>query len=217
MYNAALKILNIIENNGYNAYIVGGYPRDKYIGNISNDIDICTNAKTSDIEKLFDKVDLKYQNYGNAIVYMDQYKFQITTFRKEKYLKNRNDLEITFIDNLEEDLKRRDFTINTLCIDKNGNYIDLMDSIKDINNKTIKLIGNIDRLKDDPLRILRAIRFAGLLDFNLDNSLIEGINKYGYLIEYLSLNKQKEELNKMNEKSIKLVYQYNLDKYIEKD
>ncbi len=217
MYETALNILNIIENNGYKAYIVGGYPRDKYLGIESTDIDICTNAKVADLELLFNDIDTKYKNYGNCIVHMNNYNFEITTFRKEKYLKNRNDVEIDFIESLNEDLIRRDFTINALCIDKDGKYIDILNSINDLDNKTIRLIGNVDRLKDDPLRILRAIRFSGNLNFKLDNYLIEGINKYGYLIANLSNNKIKEEINKMNSNGISLLKQYNLDKYIEKD
>jgi len=217
MYETALNILNIIENNGYKAYIVGGYPRDKYLGIESTDIDICTNAKVADLELLFNDIDTKYKNYGNCIVHMNNYNYEITTFRKEKYLKNRNDVEIDFIDSLNEDLIRRDFTINALCIDKDGKYIDILNSINDLDNKTIRLIGNVDRLKDDPLRILRAIRFSGNLNFKLDYYLIEGINKYGYLIANLSNNKIKEEINKMNSNGISLLKQYNLDKYIEKD
>lgn len=216
MYEIALNLLKEIEDKGFKAYIVGGYPRDKYLGIKSNDIDICTNARVEDLELIFDNINTKYKNYGNSIVTYNDYQFEITTFRKEKYLNNRNDVEIIFIDNLEEDLNRRDFTINTLCIDKNGEYIDLKNSIKDIDNKTIKLIGSIDRLKDDPLRILRAIRFSGNLNFKLDDYLIEGIKKYGYLIKELKDIKIKEELNKMNENSINLLKYYNLDKYIEK-
>ena len=145
---------------------------------------------------------------------MNNYKFEITTFRKEKYLKNRNDVELEFIDSLEEDLQRRDFTINTLCIDKNGNYLDLMGATSDIDSKIVRLIGDIDRLKDDPLRILRAIRFSTDLNFKLDDNLLEGINKYGNLISYLSENKIKEELSKMS--NTELLKKYNLDKYIEK-
>ena len=214
MYETAIDILNIIESKGFKAYIVGGYPRDRYLGIESTDIDICTNAHISDLELIFDNIDTRYKNYGNGIIYMNNYKFEITTFRKEKYLKNRNDVELEFIDSLEEDLQRRDFTINTLCIDKNGNYLDLMGATSDIDSKIVRLIGDIDRLKDDPLRILRAIRFSTDLNFKLDDNLVEGINKYGNLISYLSENKIKEELSKMS--NTELLKKYNLDKYIEK-
>lgn len=210
MYEVALKILEKIEENEYKAYIVGGYPRDRYIGIKSNDIDICTNALVKDLKKIFNNIDSKYEKYGNCILSMNNYNYQITTFRKEKYLDNRNNVEIEFIDDLRQDLERRDFTINTLCIDKNGNYIDLLNSTNDIDNKIIKLVGNIEKLKDDPLRILRAIRFAGNLNFRLDNCLIDGIKKYGNLVKKLNKNKVNEELDKMNDNSIQLLKEFDL-------
>lgn len=210
MYEVALKILEKIEENGYKAYIVGGYPRDRYIGIKSNDIDICTNALVKDLKKIFNNIDSKYEKYGNCILSMNNYNYQITTFRKEKYLDNRNNVEIEFIDDLRQDLERRDFTINTLCIDKNGIYIDLLNSTNDIDNKIIKLVGNIEKLKDDPLRILRAIRFAGNLNFRLDNCLIDGIKKYGNLVKKLNKNKVNEELDKMNDNSIQLLKEFDL-------
>ena len=186
MYEIALNILNKLENNGFKSYIVGGYPRDKYMNRESFDIDICTSAKVEDIEKLFDNVDKTYSKYGNVIINVENYKFEVTTFRSDIYLKNRNDVIINFVDTLEEDLKRRDFIINTLCIDKNSNYVDIMDARKDIENKMIRLVNDINSLKEDPLRILRAIRFASILDFKLDKELELGIKKYGYLIKELS-------------------------------
>ena len=214
MYESALKLLKEIEKNGFKVYIVGGYPRDKYLNKKSTDIDICTNAKVEDLEKLFKNINTKYKNYGNCIINIDGYSFEVTTFRKEKYLKNRNDLKIEFIDKLKKDLKRRDFTINTLCIDSNGNYIDLMHARYDMDKKIIKLIGKIERLKDDPLRILRAIRFATNYNLKLDDYLIKGIKKYSYLLKNVSQNKINEELIKMN--NLELIKKYKLNKYIEK-
>ncbi len=214
MYEIALDILKKLEDNNFEAYIVGGYPRDKYLNRKSTDIDICTNALVTDIDRLFDNVDLKNKMYGNAIIKVNEYSFDVTTFRSEKYLKNRNDMEIKFIDSLEEDLKRRDFTINTLCINSSGEYIDIFDSKKDLDNKIIKLIGNEERLKDDPLRILRALRFSSNLNFKIDAYLEDGINKYSYLIDTLGENRIKKELNEFND--ISILKKYNLDKYIEK-
>ena len=216
MYGVALNILNKLENNGFKSYIVGGYPRDKYMNRESFDIDICTSARVEDIEKLFDNVDKTYSKYGNVIINIENYKFEVTTFRSDIYLKNRNDVIINFVDTLEEDLKRRDFIINTLCINKNGNYVDIMNSRKDIDNKIIRLVGDIIKLKEDPLRILRAIRFASVLHFELDEYLEEGIIKYGYLIKELSNNKKKIELDKIlnSEYGISLIKKFNLDSYL---
>lgn len=195
MYESAIKILNILENNGYKAYIVGGYVRDKILGIESNDIDIITNAKPDELNKIFNK---KFSNnYGCIILPYNGYEFEITTFRKEFYKDNdRRPYKIEYINDLKEDLIRRDFTINSICIDKNGDYIDLLSEINDINNKVIRVISDSDKkIYDDPLRILRAIRFASIYDFDLDNNLISSITKYKDRLEYISFDRIKDELN----------------------
>lgn len=219
MYEVALNILKKLEDNNFHAYIVGGYPRDKYMNIISNDIDICTSAKPTDIVKLFDNVDTKYSNYGNVIINESNYSFQVTTFRKDiKYLSNRNDLIIEFVSNLEEDLIRRDFIMNTLCINYKGEYIDLMGAKNDIDNKIIRLIGNSEKLIEDPLRILRAIRFSIALNFQLDDSLRSEIIKHGYLVEKLSNVKKRDEITKIyginKDKSLSLLKELKIDKYL---
>ena len=195
MYESAIKILNILENNDYKAYIVGGYVRDKILGIESNDIDIITNAKPDELNKIFNK---KFSNnYGCIILPYNGYEFEITTFRKEFYKDNdRRPYKIEYINDLKEDLIRRDFTINSICIDKNGDYIDLLSGINDINNKVIRVISDSDKkIYDDPLRILRAIRFASIYDFDLDNNLISSITKYKDRLEYISFDRIKDELN----------------------
>lgn len=220
MYEDALKIIDILKNNGYESYIIGGYPRDKYLNINSNDIDICTNALPENIELLFDNVNTKNSKYGNTIVNG----FEITTFRKENdYIDFRRPNKIEFVKTLKEDLNRRDFIINTLCIDENGDYIDLLGAIKDIDEQIIRTVGNTEiKLKQDVLRILRAIRFSTTLDFKLDIDIIDFIKKYGYLVKELSYTRKKEELNKIfnsnnKEKGIKLILEFGLDKYLEID
>lgn len=195
MYESAIKILNILENNGYKAYIVGGYVRDKILGIESNDIDIITNAKPDELNKIFNKK--CSNNYGCIILPYNGYEFEITTFRKEFYKDNdRRPYKIEYINDLKEDLIRRDFTINSICIDKNEDYIDLLSGINDINNKVIRVISDSDKkIYDDPLRILRAIRFASIYDFDLDNNLISSITKYKDRLEYISFDRIKDELN----------------------
>ncbi len=195
MYESGIKILNILENNGYKAYIVGGYVRDKILGIESNDIDIITNAKPDELNKIFNKK--CSNNYGCIILPYNGYEFEITTFRKEFYKDNdRRPYKIEYINDLKEDLIRRDFTINSICIDKNEDYIDLLSGINDINNKVIRVISDSDKkIYDDPLRILRAIRFASIYDFDLDNNLISSITKYKDRLEYISFDRIKDELN----------------------
>lgn len=218
MYKEALNILKILNKNGFTSYIIGGYPRDKYLGTISNDIDICTSAKPDDIVKLFSNVNTKYSRYGNTIIKVYNYEFEVTTFRKDiKYIDRRNVI-IEYVDTLEEDLKRRDFIMNTLCIDYNGNYIDIMGSRDDINNKIIRLIGDEYKLIDDPLRMLRAIRFSVILNFEIEKSLKEKIKKYGYLIDKLSDFRKKQEMNKIKgfnkERGLNIIKELNLDQYL---
>ncbi len=199
MREKAIELLNKISDAGYTAYIVGGYPRDLYLKRKTNDIDICTNATPKDLKLIFGNAMLPKVNYGSVTVIYKKVRFEITTFRKEyKYLQNRVPSKIKYIDNLLDDLKRRDFTINTICISKDGNVIDLLDGIKDIDDKTIRMVGNPkDKLKEDALRILRALRFATQLNFKLDDNLVKYIKKYGYLVKNLSSYRKQEELNKI--------------------
>ena len=199
MNDTALKVLRKISNNGYEAYLVGGYPRDFYMGKDTNDYDICTNATPKDIKEIFSNSTLKREQYGSVTMYFDDIRFEITTFRKDiKYLNNRKPIEIQYVNDLLEDLKRRDFTMNTMCIDCNGTLIDLLDGRNDINEGIIKTVGDpYKKIEEDSLRILRAVRFATVLDFELDLNLKLAIKKYRYLLKKLSYYRKKEELDKI--------------------
>ncbi len=222
MIETATKVLKKIEDKGYKAYLVGGYPRDLYLNRKSVDVDICTNATPKDLKAIFPNVNLKTVKYGSISLVFNKIHFEITTFRKEiKYEKNRIPVKIKYIDNLLEDLKRRDFYINTLCMDSNGNMIDLLGAKEDLDAKQIRMVGKTKhRLKQDVLRILRAIRFATTLNFKLDKELEKYITKYGYLLKKLSYERKKEELDKIFSSSnveygIDLLLKTKLDKHLE--
>ena len=222
MYTTALKILKKIEENGFKAYIIGGFVRDKYLGMDNGDIDICTNATPMDLKKIFKNV--KNENYGSLVLNVNNYFYEITTFRKElEYSKNRVPSKLVYIDSLEEDLLRRDFTINTMCIDSNGNQLDLLNGRIDLDSKIIKMVGDpFIKIEQDSLRILRAIRFATKLNFRIDEQLFKAIKKYGYLLEKLSFDRKKEELNKIfsstnNKYGIELIRKAKLDQYLDID
>lgn len=199
MYKTALKVINIINDNGFLAYIVGGYPRDLYLNRSSIDIDICTSATPKELKNIFKNSVLSKREYGGITIVCNNIRFEITTFRKEiKYENNRFPVKIEYINDLIEDLKRRDFTINTLCMDKEGKVLDLLNIKKDIDNKIIKTVGNTEnKIKEDILRSLRAIRFATILNFKLDDELKQMIKKYNYLLKNLSYYRKKEELDKI--------------------
>ena len=221
MYNRALEVLNILFDKGYLAYIVGGYPRDMVLGIKSNDIDICTNATPKEIIDIFDTENISDTSYGSVRVGYKSYHFDMTTFRKDiKYENNRKPVKVKYINDLKKDLLRRDFTINTMCIDKDGNLIDMLGAREDIDKKVIKTVGNPRyRIKEDSLRILRAIRFASVLDFEIDSKTFNYIKKYGYLLKSLSYSRKKEELNKIfasvnKEKARWMIIDSGIDKYL---
>ena len=199
MLEQALKILKMIEKNGYKAYIVGGFVRDYLLDIESNDIDICTNATPKQIKEIFEDACLPSEDYGSVILENINYRFEITTFRREiEYSDDRKPIEIEYIDDLKEDLKRRDFTINTICMDSDKNIIDLLNGKSDLDNKIINCVGNAYfKFSEDPLRILRALRFATILNFDISNDIKYEIKKSKGLLRNLSYNRKKEELNKI--------------------
>ncbi len=222
MDETARKILKTIEQNGYEAYLVGGYPRDLYMGRTSIDYDICTSATPKELKTIFGDSMLPTEQYGSVTLLVQETRFEITTFRKDiKYINNRKPIEIEYIDSLVDDLKRRDFTMNTMCIDKSGNTIDLLGGKKDIDNKIIKTVGDADlKIYEDSLRILRAIRFATILNFKLDDDLKRAIIKHKDLLKSLSYYRKKEELDKIFSSTnsmygIKLIKELNLSEVLE--
>ena len=189
------KILEKLETMGFKAYLVGGFVRDTLIGRETFDVDICTNALPKDLFSIFNA---DSNNYGGIHLQVSKYNVDITTFREDKNYINRRPSEVIYIDSLEQDLQRRDFTVNAICMDKNSKVIDLLNGVEDLNNRTIRMIGDIDtKLKDDPLRILRAIRFATVLDFNIDEELYQGLKNNYQLVLTLSKTRIKEELDKI--------------------
>ena len=216
----AIKILTILNEHNHEAYIVGGYVRDKLINKETNDIDICTSATPKEIMELFPNTESP--NYGSINIIYKNTNFDITTFRRDiKYQDNRLPVKIKYIKSLKKDLHRRDFTINTLCMDKDKNIIDILHGKEDINNRIIKSVGNPKyRLKEDSLRILRAIRFATILDFNIEEKTTHYIKEYSFLLKKLSYQRKKQELDKIftsinKEKGIKYLIDLELNKTLE--
>ncbi len=193
------NVLRKLEENDYESYIVGGYVRDKLLGISSMDIDITTKARPKEVLELFSDYDVKIHEYGNVSFEIDSYKFDITTFRKDiKYKDNRKPEKIIYIDSFEEDLKRRDFTINSICLDSDDNIIDLYDGRKDLKKRLLRTIGSpYKKMEEDALRILRAVRFATIMKLRLDNDLKLAIIENRHLLKNLSYERKRDELNKL--------------------
>lgn len=224
MKEKALEVLKKLNDNGYESYIVGGYVRDILLKRKTNDIDICTSATPKEILDIFDDVIISDMQYGSVVIVYKGYRFDTTTFRKEiKYEDNRKPVKIKYIKDIKKDLLRRDFTINTFCIDKDDNILDLLDIKDDIDNKLLRTVGNPRyRIKEDSLRILRCIRFATILDFNIEDKTKYFLSKYSCLLKSLSINRKKEELDKIflsknKEKGRKLLLELNLTNALDLD
>lgn len=224
MEEIALEVLNKIFDYGYEAYIVGGFVRDKLLGIESNDVDITTNATPMELKNIFPDIDINKDNYGSVSLFYKNNRFEVTTYREDlDYIDNRHPSEIKYVNDLKTDLLRRDFTINTICIDKEGKIIDLLNGKKDLENHIVRSILDSNKsFRDDSLRILRAIRFAVLLNCHLSKDVVDAINSNKHLLKNLSYERRRRELDKIfgsmeAENGIKLIESFELENYLELD
>lgn len=214
-----LSILNEIESHGFVAYIVGGFVRDKLLKRESKDVDIITNATPKDLSHIFNNL-VTYDEYGAVKLQLNNNFIDITTFRIELSYKNGKPDEIVYTNSLEEDIKRRDFTINTICMNSEGEIIDILNGENDINNKLIKTVRDASvEFKEDPSRLIRALRFMSVLDFKLDQDIIDFMVKNKSEFMNINSNKKKEELNKLfSSKKVtrfmEFIKNYGLEEYI---
>lgn len=192
------SLANIFEKHGYQLFLVGGTVRDFLLKRELNDIDCATDATPKEI-KDFLSGDFTFAKFGSIKVMFEDVKFEITTFREENnYTDSRHPAEIKFVRDIEIDFKRRDFSINAMYLDKNEKVYDFTNGQKDLKNKILTMIGDSDkRIKEDPLRIIRAVRFALDYDLTLDFSLFEAIKNNNLLLLNLNIEKIKMDLNKM--------------------
>ncbi|WP_425514016.1 CCA tRNA nucleotidyltransferase [Clostridium frigoris] len=193
-------ILDTLKNNGYEGYIVGGSVRDSSIGKaFPKDYDITTNALPEEIIKIFDKTVPTGIKHGTVTVMINGEGYEVTTYRIDgEYLDNRSPSSVTFVSNLKEDLARRDFTINALAFNEADGIIDYFFGIRDLENKIIRAVGEPNkRFKEDALRMLRAIRFAASLDFDIEEETILAIKNNFNLISNVSNERIRDELCKM--------------------
>lgn len=199
LLNKALELLKIFEEHGYEAYLVGGFVRDYIIQRPCIDVDVCTNATPMQVKQIFGNVELPFEQYGAVHLTYNKVDFEITTYRVDlEYNNGRSPSKIVYTDKLKVDLQRRDFTINTLCMDSKGNIIDTFNGLNDINRKTIRCVGDAYKsFREDSLRMLRAIRFATELNFNLDDDLKKAIISNRSSLKKLSFFRKKQELNRI--------------------
>ena len=176
-----LKILKVLHDNAHDAYIVGGCVRDAILGRIPNDWDITTDAKPHEVKALFHRtIDTGIQ-HGTVTVRMGGESYEVTTYRIDgTYSDNRHPDAVTFTDDLREDLRRRDFTINAMAYSPRTGVVDAFGGISDLEAGIIRAVGDPDeRFSEDALRILRAVRFAGQLNYEIEEETFRAITKHG--------------------------------------
>ncbi len=203
--NSFLNLSKLFKNNGFNLYLVGGTVRDILLKRDIRDFDLATDAYPSEIIKILTTssyvFDDSFIKYGVVRVRIDDIRLDIASFRKESLYKDfRHPNKIIFVRKMEVDVKRRDFTINAMYMDDRFKVYDFYDGRDDLTNKIIRMIGNpIKRIKEDPLRILRALRFSIINRFHIDHKLDRAIKKTTYLLEKLNPDKIKEEILKLKD------------------
>lgn len=202
------QLAQVFKDHGYNAYLIGGSSRDCLLNKEFKDFDVATNATPEEVISMFEDVFDHFKQYGSVRVTYKGTKFDVTTFRKEtKYTDHRHPGVVEYTTDIKEDYYRRDFTINAIYIDMDGNIYDFGSGSMDLQYNLIRMIGDPNkRLKEDPLRILRAIRFSLVLDFEVEESLQFALKRNAYLIQELNEGKIKEEIAKMKKAGIPEVY-----------
>ncbi len=196
------NVKNIIEElnkAGYEAYAVGGCVRDSILGRIPNDWDITTNAKPLDVKSIFRRTVDTGLKHGTVTVLIGKEPYEVTTYRIDgEYEDSRHPKEVSFTSDLKEDLLRRDFTINAMAYNDTDGLVDIFGGMEDIEAKVIRCVGEPrERFSEDALRLLRAIRFAAQLGYNIEEKTYEAIKELSPTLKNISAERIQAELNKI--------------------
>ena len=192
-------IIDTFYENNYEAFMVGGCIRDSLLSKEPKDYDIATSALPNITESLFEKTIPTGIKHGTITVLLDKEPFEVTTYIVEgEYKDNRRPDEISFVTNIKDDLSRRDFTINAFAYNSKEGLKDYFNGLEDLQNKIIRTVGDSNkRFNEDALRMMRAIRFASQLDFNIEKSTLDGIKKNKNLLKNISFERIRDELCKL--------------------
>lgn len=192
------KILDILCQNGFEAYIVGGCVRDMLMGKAPNDYDVTTSAKPEDIMRIFEKTVPTGIKHGTVTVISDGLPVEVTTYRTETdYTDHRRPDKIEFVTSLKQDLARRDFTVNAMAYNKQNGLQDFFGGKQDLESKILRAVGDAKiRFNEDALRILRLFRFAATLGFECEKNTLRAAIEYSYLLENMSRERILAELSK---------------------
>ena len=200
---AALDLICIFETNGHEAYAVGGCVRDGIMGRPCNDTDITVSSTPDVTMSVLEKSGIRYVEtglkHGTVTAVVNGKPYEITTFRTDgEYTDNRRPDSVEFVSRLEDDLSRRDFTVNAMAYSENKGVVDLFGGTDDIKNKIIRTVGDADtRFNEDALRILRALRFSSVLRFEIEEKTAQSILKNAHLLKNIAIERITAELEKL--------------------
>ena len=193
------NIISVLESHGHEAYAVGGCVRDCILGKMPHNWDITTSAKPQEVKALFKKTFDTGIEHGTVTVVMHGENYEVTTYRVDgKYEDGRHPKQVTFTASLEEDLKRRDFTINAMAYNPSQGMVDLFGGMDDLQQGIIRAVGNpTERFSEDALRMLRAVRFAAQLNFTIEEETYRAIADRASTLDRISAERIQVELVKM--------------------
>ncbi|MGB4793508.1 MAG: CCA tRNA nucleotidyltransferase [Lactococcus chungangensis] len=195
----ALPILQKIRNSGYEAYFVGGSVRDVLLNRRIHDVDIATSAYPAETKQIFEHtIDIGIE-HGTVLVLEKGGEYEVTTFRTEDvYVDYRRPSHVNFVRKLSEDLLRRDFTINAFALADDGEVIDLYGGLADLEAQILRAVGNpTERFNEDALRIMRGLRFAAVLNFDLESTTFASMKEHAHLLSKISIERIFIELDKL--------------------
>ena len=200
---AAVPVLERINQAGFEVYFVGGCVRDTLLQRPLHDVDLATSAYPQEIKQIFPQTIDTGIEHGTVTVIYQKKAYEITTFRTESgYQDYRRPDKVEFVRSLKEDLKRRDFTINALAMNAQGEIIDLFAGIADLQQRQIRAVGvAADRFHEDALRMLRAVRFQAQLNFTIEKQTLAGIQTNAALLSHIATERIREEFIKLMEGS----------------
>ncbi len=192
-------ILEKLRENHFEGYVVGGCVRDRVLGRTPGDWDITTSARPQEVKQIFRRTIDTGIAHGTVTVMIGEEGFEVTTYRVDgEYEDHRHPDRVVFTPNLEEDLKRRDFTINAMAYSPETGIVDLFGGMKDIQSRCIRCVGDpVERFSEDALRMLRGVRFAGQLGFHIEEETLAAVRTCAGTIARVSAERIREELTKL--------------------
>lgn len=193
------NVLTTLNKHGYKAYWVGGCVRDELLERVVDDMDITTSASPQQVMELFDDCIPTGLQHGTVTVRSGGYYFEVTTFRTEsEYQDNRRPAAVQFVQDIKEDLQRRDFTMNALAMDVTGTIVDPFDGQADIKEERVRCVGSaMERFGEDALRMLRCVRFASVFDFKIAHNTWKGLVRQKDLLQHIAMERVRTEMVKM--------------------